>query len=113
MQFSVFLNEFCSIHTHDKVENKLGKSDLYYFMESDLYYFMQENGSYKYFLVLAGVAQWTERWLPQTKGCRFDSQSGHMAGLWAKSQLGECGRQPHVDISFLLFLPPFPLSLKN
>ena len=35
---------------------------------------------------LAGVAQWIERWTAKPKGRRFDSQSGHMPGLWARPQ---------------------------
>ena len=36
----------------------------------------------------------------------------HMAGLQAGSPVGECKRQPHTDVSLLLFLPPFPFSKK-
>ena len=35
---------------------------------------------------LAGVAQWTEHGKP--KGCRFDSQSGYMPELQARSPVG-------------------------
>ena len=64
---------------------------------------------------LAGVAQWIEHWT-ENQSHQFDSQSGHMPGLWARSPLCVCGRgalkrQPHIDVSLLLFLPPFP-SLK-
>ena len=38
---------------------------------------------------LAGVAQWTEHQPENEKGHRFDSQSGHMLGLWARSQVGD------------------------
>ena len=45
--------------------------------------------------------------------CRFDSQSGHKPGLWARSLVcGECEKQPHIDVSLPLFLPPF-LSLSK
>ena len=35
---------------------------------------------------LAVVAQWIERW--PVKGHQFNSQSGHMSGLWARSLAG-------------------------
>ena len=54
-----------------------------------------------------GVAQWVERGL---RNCQLDSQSGHMPGLQPGPQWGPCDRQPHTDVSLLLFLPPF-LSL--
>ena len=48
----------------------------------------------------------------QTKGSRFDSQSGHMPGLQAKSPVGgvqgACKRQPHMDVPIPLYLLPFP-----
>ena len=50
-------------------------------------------------------------WVPacEPKGCWFDSQSGHMPGLRARfPSMGECKRQPHIDISVPLFLLPFP-----
>ena len=42
------------------------------------------------------------------KGCQFDSQSGHIPGLQARSLWGACERQPHIEVS----LPPFPSLLK-
>ena len=42
----------------------------------------------KYALALAGVAQWIECWPAEARGCWFDSQSGHMPGLWARSPVG-------------------------
>ena len=39
----------------------------------------------------------------KTKGCRFDSQSGYVPELLARSML-----LLHIDISLPLFLPPFP-----
>ena len=38
-------------------------------------------------MALAGVAQWIECG-PQTKGLQFNSQSGHMPGLQARSPAG-------------------------
>ena len=60
---------------------------------------------------LAGVAQWIECWLANPRGGRFDSQSGYMPGLRVRSPVGVHRRQPHIDVSLPLFLPPFP-SLK-
>ena len=37
------------------------------------------------------------------KGCQFDSQSGHMPGLWARSPVRAHEWQPHIDVSFLPF----------
>ena len=51
-----------------------------------------------------GSVDWVPAWEP--KGRQFDSQTGHMPGLWARSPAGMCKRQPHTDVS----LPPF-LSL--
>ena len=44
----------------------------------------------------------------EPKGCRFDSQSGHIPALWARSPVG--GMQEATNVSLFLFLPPF-LSL--
>ena len=41
----------------------------------------------KFCLALAGVVQWIKvDW--EAKGSWFDSQSGHMPGLWARSPVG-------------------------
>ena len=52
-------------------------------------------------------------WVPacELKGCRFNSGSGHMTGLWARSPFGSM--QVATDVPLPLFLPPFPLSLKS
>ena len=64
-------------------------------------------------LALAGVAQWTEYWpvnqrvissLP-SQGTRLDCRPG--------PQLQVCRRQPHINVSLPLFLPPFPSLSKN
>ena len=39
-----------------------------------------------YYTALAGVAQWIEHW--PVNQSRFDSQSGHMPGLQARSPVG-------------------------
>ena len=50
----------------------------------------------------------------QSKGHRFDSQSGHMPGLQAWSLVGAYVRHnrlmflSHISVSFPLFLPTFP-----
>ena len=38
----------------------------------------------------------------------FDSWLGHMPGLQPSLQLGSCVRGKPIDVSLLLFLPPFP-----
>ena len=51
-----------------------------------------------------GSVDWA--WACEPKGCWFDSQSGHTPGLWARSPVGTRERQPHIDVSLPLFLPP-------
>ena len=59
------------------------------------------------YLALAGMAQWIEC-QPADQGVDGLVPSlGHMPGLWARSLMGACDRQLHIDVS----LPPFP-SLK-
>ena len=42
----------------------------------------------------------------QTKGHQFNSQSGDMPGLWARSPVGGAReRQPHIDVSLPFSLP--------
>ena len=62
-------------------------------------------------LTLAGVAQWIE-WWPETKGSlvRFPLR----AHAWVAGQVRSMRaheRQPHIDVSLPLFLPPFPSFL--
>ena len=57
-----------------------------------------------------GSVDWGQACKP--KGCRFDSQPGHMPGLWARSPLWVQGRQPHIDVSLLLS-PSLPRHLKK
>ena len=52
----------------------------------------------KALIALAGVAQWTEC----QKGHQFDSHSGHVPGLQARSPQGVREKQPHVDVSLPL-----------
>ena len=51
---------------------------------------------------LVWLSGWSAAFEP--KGQWLDSQSGHMPGLWARSPAGVSERQPHIDISLLLFL---------
>ena len=47
----------------------------------------------------------------EPKCCRFDSQSGHMPRLWARSPVWGCVRGNHTLMSLSLS-PSLPLSLK-
>ena len=59
-------------------------------------------------LALAGVTQWTER-RPANQRCAGSIPSqGTCLGCRPGPQLGVCERQPHIDVSLPLFLPPFP-----
>ena len=67
-----------------------------------------ENYKYENESALAGVAQWIERWpMNQTVAGLIPSQ-GTCLGCGLGPQWGARERQPHIDISFLLFLPSFP-----
>ena len=44
----------------------------------------------------------------KTKGHWFDSQSGHMPGLWARSPVECTWKATTHDVFLPLFLPPFP-----
>ena len=46
----------------------------------------------------------------KSKGCQFNSQSGHMPGLQAGSPVGAMWgeSQPHTDVSLPFFIPPSP-----
>ena len=60
------------------------------------------------FSALAGVAQWTECW-PVNQGVTGSIPSqGTCLGCGPGPQWGVWKRQPHIDVSHLLFLPPFP-----
>ena len=60
---------------------------------------------------LAGVARWVPACEP--KGRWFNSQSGHMPGLWTRSQVGDVW-EATTHWCFSPFLSPsFPLSLKK
>ena len=52
----------------------------------------------------------------EPKGCRSDSWSGHIPGLWARSLVGGVGEAnrlmflSHISVSLLYFALPSPLS---
>ena len=57
---------------------------------------------------LAGVAQRTEcQPANQTVSSSIPNQGTYL-GCKPGPQLGACKRQPHIDVSLPLFLPPFP-----
>ena len=59
--------------------------------------------------VWCGSVDWAPACKP--KGCRFDSQSGHMPGVRAQSPLGARDRPAYIDISLPLS-PTLPLCFK-
>ena len=60
---------------------------------------------------LAGVAQWIEHWPANQAVTGLTPSLGTCLGCGPGPRLGACERQPHVDVSLPLFLPPSP-SLK-
>ena len=59
-------------------------------------------------VALAGVAQRIEcQTASQRVACSIPTQ-GTCLGCGQVPQLGACERQPHTDVSLLLFLFPFP-----
>ena len=68
-------------------------------------------GSLRMMGALAGVAQWIESAGLWTKGHWFNSQSGHMPGLWARSSVGGT-REATTHWCFPPSLSPSFLSLK-
>ena len=64
------------------------------------------------FLALSGVAQWIEHRPVTQRVTSLIPSTGHRPGLWAQVEQvpgwGSRERQPHVDVSLLLFLLPFP-----
>ena len=58
-------------------------------------------------LALAGVAQWIEQWPENQKVIRLTPNQGTCLGCGPGPQLGAHERQPHIDVSLPLFLPPF------
>ena len=63
------------------------------------------------FLALAGVAQWIEHWPVNQRVTGSIPSLGTHLGFRPGPQWRVQERQPHIDVSLLLFLPPSP-SLK-
>ena len=60
---------------------------------------------------LAGVAQWIEHQPANPRVTGSIPSQGTCLGCKPSPQQGAGKRQPHIDVSLHLFLPPFP-SLK-
>ena len=71
-----------------------------------------ENYKYENESALAGVAQWIERWPMNQRVAGLIPSPGTCLGCGPSPQEGVNKRQPHIDVSLPLFLPPFP-SLKK
>ena len=63
------------------------------------------------FSALAGVAQWIEHWPVKQKAAGSIPSEGTCLGCRPGPQWWVHERQPHIDVSLPLFLPPTP-SLK-
>ena len=64
-------------------------------------------------LALAGVAHWTECWPAKQRVTGSIPSQGTCLACGPGPQLGACERQPHINVSLPLFLPPFPSLSKN
>ena len=60
-----------------------------------------------YYLALAGVAQWIEHRHGNQRVASLIPNQGTCPGCGAGPQLGAYERQPHIDVSLPLILPPF------
>ena len=60
---------------------------------------------------MAGEAQWIEYWLANQRVAGLIPHQDTCLGCGTGPQSGVRERQPHIDVSLSLFLPPFP-SLK-
>ena len=79
--------------------------------------FVHERGSitqsvtiYRTFPALASVAQWIEHQTAKQRVAGTIPSQGTCLGCRAGPQQGVHERQPHIDVSLPLFLPPPPLS---
>ena len=66
-----------------------------------------DNSIRKISRALAGVAQWIEHWLANQRVTSIPSQ-GTCLGCRPGRLWGVHKRQPHIDVSLPLFLPPSP-----
>ena len=57
---------------------------------------------------LAGIAQWIEGWPEHQRVTGLIPSLGICLGCGPGPQGGALERQPHIDVSLPLFLPPFP-----
>ena len=62
----------------------------------------------KMLLAPAGVAQWIEHWPVSQRVAGSIPSWGTRLGCRLGPRSGVHYRQPHTDVSLLLFLPPFP-----
>ena len=61
---------------------------------------------------MAGVAQWIEHQPVSERVAGLIPSQDTWLGCRLGPQKGACEREPHIDVSLSLFLPPFPFSLK-
>ena len=61
-----------------------------------------------FILALAGLAQWIECWPVNQKVRGLIPSQGTYLGCGPGPQERTCERQPHIDVSLPLFLPPSP-----
>ena len=61
-----------------------------------------------FIFALAGVAQWIEHWPVNQRVTGSVPSQGTCLGYAPGPQCGAHERQPHIDVSLHLFLPPFP-----
>ena len=69
------------------------------------------NLKYQEYIALAGLVGWVLTCEP--KGYWFNSQSGHMPGLWARSPVGGIRETTNYILMFLSLSPSLALSLKK
>ena len=72
------------------------------------YYYYHHRLKEFFLYALAGVAQWFECWSADQRVTSSISGQGTCLGCGTSTQWGAYERQPHINVSFHLFLPPFP-----